>query len=160
MGSHLRLPKVLFDIAIEIGFFGPAASLDGIADVLLHVGSHGAGAVVVFVVAFTGVDVDEMVFDGALDAAWHVIIDGGESDGHTNRFVVAEHGTVGTLHRGVVEVDAKDVKPVLWRIIAENTMQAMFTDGAGRAVTNLIVVCFLSENLFSGLWGNTFHFQI
>ena len=114
----------------------------------------------VFIVALTGIDVDKMVLDGALDAAWHVIIDGGESDGHTNRFVVAEHGTVGTLHRGVVEVDAKDVKPVLWRIIAEDAMQAMFTDWAGRAITNLIVVCFLSEDLFSALRGNTFLFHI
>lgn len=160
MGSHLRLPKELLDIAIEIGFFGPAVSLDGIADVLLHVGSHGTGAVVVFVVAFTGVDVDEMVLDGALNAAWHVIIDGGEFDGHTDWFVLAEHGTVRTLHRGVVEVDAKDVNPVIWRIFAENAMQTMFTDRAGRAVTDLIVVCFLSENLFSCLRGNTFHFQI
>ena len=114
----------------------------------------------VFVIAFTGIDVDEMILDGALNATWHVIIDGEESDGHADWFVLAEHRTVGTLHRGVVEVDAKDVKPVLWRIIAENTMQAMFTDGAGRAVTNLIIVCLFFENLFSGLWCRTFLFHI
>ncbi len=154
------LPKVLLDIVVEIGLFGPAVSLDGVADVLFHVGSHGTGAIMVFVVAFTGVDVDEMVLDGALDAAWHVIIDGGESDGHADRLVLAEHGTIRTLHRGVVEIDAKDVNPVIWRIFAENAVQAMFTDRTGCAVTNLIIVCLFSENLFSGLWCRTFLFHI
>ena len=44
----------------------------------------------ILVVAFTGVDVDEVVLDGTLNATWHVIIDGGESDGHADRLIVAE----------------------------------------------------------------------
>ncbi len=46
-----RLPKKLFDITIESWLFRPAGIFDELTDVLLHVGSHGAGAVVVFVVA-------------------------------------------------------------------------------------------------------------
>ena len=155
-----RLPKKLFDITIESWLLDPAGIFDDLTDVLLHVGSHGADAIVVFVVALTGIDVDEVVLDGALDAAWHIIIDGGETGWHAYGFVFAEHGTVGTLHFGIVEVDTMDIDPVFWRVTAENAMKTMLPLRAGRAVAYLIVARLLSEDLFFGLWGHTFLFHI
>ena len=44
------LPQKLFDVARELGFLGPAVSFEGLADVTLHIGCHGTGAVVVLVI--------------------------------------------------------------------------------------------------------------
>lgn len=66
----------------------------------------------VLVVALTRIDVDEMVLDSSLHASRHVVIHGDDSGGHANGLVVAKLRTVGTLHLGIIEVDAIGVNPV------------------------------------------------
>ena len=87
------LPQKLFDIATKLGFLGPAVVLDDLADVTLHIGRHGPGAVVVLVVTLAGIDMDEMVLDGTLNTTWHIIIDGGEADGHADGVVFGKQRT-------------------------------------------------------------------
>ena len=70
-----RSPDEVLGVGIEDGLGFPAVGLDGFADDLLYVGGDGAGAVVVLIVSLTGIDVDEVILDGTLDAAWHIIID-------------------------------------------------------------------------------------
>ena len=116
---------------------------------MLHVGCEGTGAVMILVIAFAGVDVDEVVLDGAFNPARHVVIDGGKAGRHAYGLVFAELRTIGTLHIGVVEVDAEDVYPVLWRVAAEDAMETMLTEGADGAVAYLIVFRFFGKDLFS-----------
>ena len=93
------------DVAGELGGLGPTIVLEGLADVTLHIGRHGTGAVVVFVIPLAGIDMDKVVLDGTLHPSWHVVIDGGESDGHTDGFVFGIQRTALTLHLGIVQVD-------------------------------------------------------
>lgn len=106
----------------------------------------------VLVITFAGIDMDEMILDGTFDATWHIIIDGGEADGHTDWLIFAKQGTAFTLHLGIVQVDTVGVKSVLGFVTGEQAVQAMLTKGADRAVADAVVVCFFSEDLLSGLW--------
>ena len=133
------------------GFLGPAVVLDGLADVAFYIGCHGTGTIVVLVVTFTGIDMDEVVLDGTLDTTWHIIIDGGEADGHTNRLIFAKQGTAFTLHLGIVQVDTVGVKSVFGFITGEYAVKAMLAKGANRTIADAIVVCFLCEDLLSCL---------
>ena len=47
----------------------PAVVAEGLADIALDIGSEGAGTVVILVVAFAGVDIDEVVLDGTFHTA-------------------------------------------------------------------------------------------
>lgn len=136
---------------MEVGFWGPAASLESLADFLFYIGSEGTGTVVVFVISLTGEDVDEAVLDGALDTARHVVIDGGETDGHADRLIVAEQRTIGTLHQGIVEVDTMDEKPVLGIVAAENAVETVHTKRTDCAVADFIFFSVFCEDLLSGL---------
>ena len=149
------LPKILFYITFECWLFCPTVPFEGLSDVVFHIRSEGTGAVVVFVVALAGVDVDEMVLYGPLNTPRHVIIYGGEACRHADGLVIAEQRTIGTLRLGIVEVDAVDVNPVIRCVTAENAVQTMLTDRARCTVAYIIAVGFLSEDLFSCLWGNT-----
>ena len=51
----------------------------------------------VLIIALTGIDSDKVLLDASLDAAGHVVIDGGEAVGHADRLVVAVLGAVRTL---------------------------------------------------------------
>lgn len=137
---------------MEGRLLGPAVVFDGLADVAFYIGCHGAGAVVVFVVTLARIDMDEVVLDGTLNTTWHIIIDGGETDGHADRFVFGKQRTALTLHLGIVQVDTVGVKSVLGLVTGEQAVQAMLTKGADRAVADAVVVCFFSEDLLSGLW--------
>ena len=139
----MELPQELFYISSKLRLLGPAVVFDGLADVAFYIGCHGTGAVVVRVVTFTGIDMDEVVLDGTLDTTWHIIIDGGEADGHTNRLIFAKQGTAFTLHLGIVQVDTVGVKSVFGFITGEYAVKAMLTKGANRTVADAIVVCFL-----------------
>lgn len=131
---------------------GPAVVLDDLADVTLHIGRHGTDAVVVLVVALAGIDMDEMVLDGTLHPSRHVVINGGESDGHADGFVFGKQRTALTLHLGIVQVDTVGVKSVLGFVTGEQAVKAMLTKGADCTVADTVVVCLLSENLLSVLW--------
>ena len=95
---------------------------------------------------------DEMVLDGTLNTTWHIIIDSRKADGHTDRFVFGKQRTALTLHLGIVQVDTVGVKSVFGHVTGEQAVKAMLTKGADRAVADAVVVCFLSEDLLSGLW--------
>ena len=136
-----------------MGLFCPAVVLEGLADVVLDVGSERAGAVVVLVVALAGVDVDEVVFDSTLDASRHVVIDGGKAGGYADRIILAELGAVGALRLGTVEVDAEDVKPVGWCVTGKNAVEAMLTKRACSTEADRVFVCLLCEDFLAGLWG-------
>ena len=118
----MSLPQILLYESFECRLFCPAVPLEGLSDVAFNIRCEGTGAVVVFVVALAGVDVDEMVLDGPLNTSRHVVVDGGEACRHAYRLVVAEQRTVGTLHLGIVEVDAVDVNPVIRRVTAEDAV--------------------------------------
>ena len=154
------LPQILFDVVHEPWLFGPAKVLKDLADVTFDIGGHGAGAVVVLVIAFAGVNIDEMVLDGALNATRHVVIDGGEARRHTDGLILAELGTVGALHLGIVEVDTMDVNPVCGFVTAENAVKTMLTKRTNGAVAYFIVVGLRCEDLFFGLGGVTFLFHV
>ena len=55
----------------------PSEFFDGLADVALYIGCHWTGTVVILVVAFTGIDVDEVVLNGVLYMTGHIVINGG-----------------------------------------------------------------------------------
>ena len=124
--------------------------VEGAADVGLYLGRKGTGAVVVLVVALAGVDADEMVFDGLLDAAGHVVIDGGEADGHADGLVVAIERTAFVLHLRTLEVDAVDKQAVGGHIAGEDAVEAMLAQRTGAGVADDILVGFLGEDLFAG----------
>ena len=154
------LPQKLFDVAHEPWLLCPAKVLKDLADVTFDIGRHGAGAVVVLVVALAGVDIDEVVLDGALNTSRHVVIDGGKTGRHADGFILAELWTVGALHLGIVEVNAVDVNSVCGFVTADNAVKTMLTKRTNGAVAYFIVVSFRCEDLFSGLWGVTFLFHV
>ena len=137
---------------MEGRLLGPAVVFDGLADVAFYIGCHGAGAVVVFVVTLARIDMDEVVLDGTLNTTWHIIIDGGETDGHADRFVFGKQRTALTLHLGIVQVDTVGVKSILRFITGEQAVKTMLTKGTDCAVADAVSACFFSEDLFSGLW--------
>ena len=114
----------------------------------------------VLVVAFAGVDIDEVALDGALNATRHVVIDGGETGRHADGFILAEQGTIGALHLRIVEVDTVDVNPVCGFVTAENAVKTMLTKRTNGAIAYFIIVCLRCEDLFSGLGGVTFLFHV
>ena len=144
---------------MEGGLLGPAVVFEGLADVALHIGREGTSAVVVFIVALAGIDMNKVVLDGALDAAWHVVIHGGESEGHADGLVIAEPRTTFALHLRISKVDALHEHSVLWRISTEDTMKTVFAKWTRSTIANRISISLLFEDLLSGLWGNIFLFH-
>ena len=130
------LPQEFFDVATEGGLLVPAVVLEGLTDVALDIGREGTSAVVVFVIALTGIDMNKVVLDGALDAAWHVVIHGGESEGHADGLVIAEPRTTFALHLRISKVDALHEHSVLRRISTENTMKTVFPKWTHGTVAN------------------------
>ena len=155
-----RLPKIFLDVTAEDGFLRPTVVFEGLANVALHIWRHRTGAVVIFVVAFAGIDMDEVVLDGALHPARHVIIDSRETDGHTDGFVFAEQGTILTLHLRIVQINTVGIDPVFWFITGENTMETVLTKRTDRSITDTVIICLLCKYLFSGLWGVIFLLHI
>ena len=145
------LPQVFLDVFEKTGFACPAIRLEGLSDITLDVGSEGTGAVVVFVIAFAGVDVDEVVLDGFLYAGRHVVIDSVEADRHTDGLIIAVHRTVVTLHLRIVEVDAVGESAVFRNIGGKDATETVLAKRAGRRVAYTIVRSFLCKDSLSGL---------
>ena len=101
----VRLPEIFLDVTAEGGFLCPTVVFEGLANVALHIWRHRTGAVVIFVVAFAGIDMDEVVLDSALHPPWHIVIDRGEANRHTDGLVLAEQRTTFTLHLWIIQVD-------------------------------------------------------
>ena len=51
---------------MEGGGLRPTVGFEGLTNIALHIGCHRTRTVVIFVVAFAGIDMDEVVLDGAL----------------------------------------------------------------------------------------------
>ena len=100
-----RLPKIFLDVTAEDGFLRPTVVFEGLANVALHIWRHRTGAVVIFVVAFAGIDMDEVVLDGALHPSRHIVIHGRKANRHANGLVLAEQRTTFTLHLWIIQVD-------------------------------------------------------
>lgn len=153
------LPQILFDVAGELGFLIPAVAFEGLADVGLYIGSEGTGAVVVLVVTFAGIDGDEVVLDGTLDATRHVVVSVGETVGHADWGVVAVFRAVVALHLGIGEVDAGDTTLILSDISAEDVAETMVAKGTAGAVAYEVVRGFFAKDFFARLGGNSFLFH-
>ena len=100
-----RLPKIFLDVTAEGGFLRPTVVFEGLANVALHIWRHRTDAVMVFVIAFAGIDVNEMVLDGALHPSWHIVIDRREANGHANGLVFTKQWATFTLHLWIIQVD-------------------------------------------------------
>ena len=147
-----RLPKIFFDVSSKIGFLSPAEVFDGQTDVALNIGRHWTGAIVILVVAFAGVDIDEVVLDGTLYTTGHIVIDRGESDWQTNGLIMTVLWTIFSLHLGVKQVDTGDIDSILGFITGKNAMEAMLTKRACLTETDGVVVCLFCEDFCTGLW--------
>ena len=90
----------------------------------------------VFVIALTGIDMNKVVLDGALDAARHVVIDSRESDWHADGLVIAEPRTTFTLHLRIGKVDALNEHSVLRRISTEDTVKTVLTKWTHGTIAN------------------------
>ena len=130
------LPQEFFDVATEGGLLSPAVVFEGLTHVTLDIGRKGTSAVVVFVIALTGIDMNKVVLDGALDAAWHVVIDSRESDGHADGLIIAEPRTTFTLHLRIVKVHALNEHSVLRGINTKNTVKTVLTKWTYGTVAN------------------------
>ena len=155
----MNLPQILFDVASELGFLIPAVALEGLADVGLDIGSEGTGTIMVFVVAFAGIDADEVVLHGPLYASRHVVVSVGETVGHADWGIITVFRTVVTLHLGIGEVDAGDTTLILSDIAAEDVSEAMVAKGTAGAVAYEVVRGFLAEDFFARLRGILFLFH-
>ena len=138
-------PQIFFCVGVEDGFLLPAEGEESLADGLLYIGGDGAFAVVVFVVAFAGVDADEAVLDGALEMMGHVVVHLLESEGHAHGFVGAVLRAAFALHQWIPEVDGTDDRVVLRDIVLQYTTQAMLADWAYLALADSAFRCHFSE---------------
>ena len=99
------LPQKLLGVTAEGGFLCPTIIFEGLANVAFYIGRHGSGAVVIFVVAFTGIDMDEVVLDGTFHPSRHIVIDRREANGHANGLVFTKQWATFTLHLWIIQVD-------------------------------------------------------
>ena len=121
---------------MEGGLLSPTVVFEGLADVALDIGREGTSAVVVFVIALAGINTNKVVLDGALNAAWHVVIHGGESEGHADGLVIAEPRTTFTLHLRIGKVDALNEHSILRCISTEDTVKTVFMKWTHGTVAN------------------------
>lgn len=102
----------------------------------------------VFVVALTAVFADQVVFDGTLQAAWHVGVHHTETIGHAERLVADVARAILLLHLGMTKVDARGNILVLWHIAEQDTTEAVITNGAAVGITHNIALGFLCKEHF------------
>ena len=100
-----RLPEIFLDVTAEGGFLCPTIIFESLTNVALHIRRHRTGAVVIFVVAFAGINMDEVVLDGTFHPSWHVVIDSREANGHANGLVFTKQWATFTLHLWIIQVD-------------------------------------------------------
>ena len=108
------------------------------------------GAVVVLVVAFAAIALDEARLDAALHPAWDVVIDGLDADSHANGLVVAIHETLFRLSIWLGEVDAHGDKAILWCIRTNEGPEAVFAQRTTDGETGNVGLRLLAEDLLTG----------
>ena len=127
----------------------PAIGEEDLTDDALGVGGDGTTAVVVFVVTFSGEEGDEMILDGALQMAGHVIIHAGEAERETHGFIRTISGTTLLLHLGVTEVYVGDQRVILGNIVPQEAAQTVLPQGTYLTLTHGTGCCHFSELFFS-----------
>ena len=150
----MKLPQIIFDIPSKLGFLGPAVVFDGLADVTLDIGRQWAGAVVVLVVAFATIALDETGLDAALHPAWDVVIDGLDAYSHANGLVFAIHEALFRLSVWLGEVDTHGDKAILWYIRSYECSEAVVSQRTTDCETGYVGLRLLTENLLTGGSGN------
>ena len=102
----------------------------------------------VFVVALSAVFTNQVVFDGTLQAAWHVGVHHTETIGHAERLVADVARTALLLHLGMTKVDARGNILVLWHIAEQDSTEAVLAERAAIRITHGVAPGFLREELF------------
>ena len=115
----MKLPEIFLDVTVESRFLCPTVGFEGLADVTLHIGRHRTRTVVVLVIALAGIDIYEVVLDGALYSSRHIVIHGRKANRHANWLILTEQRTTLTLHLWVAEVNTEDIQAILGFITGE-----------------------------------------
>ena len=144
------LPEVVLLEVGEARLLVPAVGDEELADISLLGRGEGTGAIVVLIVALTAVTFDQMVLDGALQMAWHVVVHGMESDRHADGLAAAEHHALLGLGTGEVEVDGADGGTRGLGVGTEDGVQAMVLHGADVRVAGCIALALLPEQFVAG----------
>ena len=129
--NNPRLPKVFFDVGIELDGLLPAIADDSLTDVLLVFWGYGLVAAVVFVITLAVEVVDEVLLQGVGYALRHVIIDLRNTERHADGLVVTVHGTRISLHSRIIEVDTRIDATVFRRVVLQLPAQAARPHGTG-----------------------------
>ena len=116
---------ILLGVAVEDGFLMPAEVVEGLADELFYIRSDGTTAVVIFVVKFPVGKVDEVILDGTLQMAWHVVVHPLEAEGHADWFDGTIVGAVCFLSHWISEIYGLDNRVILRNIVHQDAAKAM-----------------------------------
>ena len=151
------LQKVLFCVIVEDGLMLPAEVVEGLADELFYIRSDGTTAVVIFVVKFPVGKVDEVILDGTLQTAWHVVVHPLEAEGHADWFDGTILGAVCFLGHWISEIYSRDNRVILWNKVFKDTAKAMLLYRTIKTLADGIVLRHFAEQFFFGLGKVVFH---
>ena len=135
----------------------PAEVEEGLADELFYVRSDGTTAVVIFVVKFPVGKVDEVILDGTLQAAWHIVVHLFEADRHADRFVGTILGAVCFLGHWIPEIYGRDNRVILRNKVHQDAAKAMLLYWTFKTLAHCFVLRHFAEQFFFGLGGVGFH---
>lgn len=148
---------ILLGVIVEDGVLRPAEGEEGLADELFYVGSDGTTAVVIFVVKFPVGKVDEVILDGTLQTAWHVVVHPLEAEGHTDWFDGTILGAVCFLSHWIPEIYGLDNRVILRNIVHQDAAKTMLLHRTNLTLAHSIVLRHFAEQFFLGLSGVGFH---
>lgn len=154
-GFFLQL--ILLGVAVKGGLLLPAEVVEGLADELFYVRSDGTTAVVIFVVKFPVGKVDEVILDGTLQTAWHVVVHPLEAEGHADWFVGTILGAVCFLGHWIPEIYGRDNRVILRNKVFKDTAKAMLLYRTIKTLAHCFVLRHFAEQFFFGLSGVGFH---
>lgn len=127
------------------------------ADELLDVGGDGAAATVIVVIAPARKEVDEVVLDGTLQTARHVVVHLLEAEGHADWFIGTVVGAVRFLSHWISEIYSRDNRVILRNIVHQDAAKAMLLHRTVLTLAHCIVLRHFAELVVSGLGGVGFH---
>ena len=151
------LQKILFGVVVEDGVLLPAKVVEGLADELFYIRSDGTTAVVIFVVKFPVGKVDEVILDGTLQTAWHVVVHPLEAEGHADWFDGTILGAVCFLSHWIPEIYGLDNRVILRNIVHQDAAKAVLFHGTILTLAHSIVLRHFAELVIPGLDGVGFH---
>lgn len=155
--SGIFLQKILLGVVVEDGLLLPAEVEEGLADELFYVRSDGTTAVVIFVVKFPVGKVDEVILDGTLQMAWHVVVHPLEAEGHADWFDGTILGAVCFPGHWIPEIYGRDNRVILRNIVHQDAAKAMLLYRTIKTLAHCFVLRHFAEQFFFGLSGVGFH---